>query len=95
MQMDEQMAQEGRQALLNSIKYAEDAGLDGMGMKPEVIKVLRNIAEKATPEQVEIIMAWMFIGAVADRLMHQMKAQEMIERVLGGLGIQPETDMEA
>jgi len=91
-QMPEEMAVEGRKALLNAITYAESEGMDGMGMKPEVTSYLREIAENATLEEVEVIMGWMFIGAIADRLMHRMQAQEMLERVLGSMGIQFEPD---
>jgi hypothetical protein len=82
IKMPKSHAKEGRGAIINAIQWAHDHE----EMSEDVTDYLKKVTEKATLEEVEIILAWMFIGAVADRLMQEIKAREMISHVLEIVG---------
>jgi len=82
IQMPKEEAIEGKRALQTMITYIEGVASD-KNMSREVIDYLRNEAKNATPEDVEIIMAWMFVGAVADRAMSRVQANEMVKEIAG------------
>lgn len=87
IQMPLKEAKEGKEAVIRILERMSRCDHD-KNVSKEVIQYLGQQIARATPEDVEIIMAWMFVGAITDRLMSEVAAKEMVKELVEAIVMQ-------
>jgi hypothetical protein len=95
IKMPHEDAVEGKQSVIRLLEWLSQAEDNDKMFADEVLKHLGQEIARATPEDVEIIMAWMYVGAIADRAMHKMHAQDIIENIIQTVMTHDDGAMEA
>jgi len=80
IQMPLKDANEGQATVIRILEWMSQCDTD-KNMSKEVLQCLGQQIARATPEEVEIIMAWMFVGAIADRAMSRVATNEMVKEI--------------
>jgi hypothetical protein len=87
-------AEAGKKSVIRVLEWMSQAECD-KNVSIEVLRYLGQQIARATPEDVEIIMAWMFVGAIADRAMSRVAANEMVKEVAAMIAMAIADDEEA
>ena len=90
IQMPVELAEQGQDtlnAVLDWMDRSIEHGATDKNLSTEVILHLRERVKAASNEEIEIIMAWMYVGAVADQLMDRIRAQDAAKAIVNALHI--------
>lgn len=87
IQMPLEDAKEGQATVIRILEWMGQCDYD-KNMSKEVLQYLGQQIARATPEDVEIIMAWMFVGAISDRAMSRVAANQMVKEIAEMIAMQ-------
>jgi len=88
IQMPLELAQQGYETLDSILDWMEKSVEESdKSLSHEVISHLRGVVKASSVEEIEIIMAWMYVGVLADQLMDRIRAHEMAKNVVDALKI--------